>query len=78
MVDNPESLRRREYNFLKDVEVEYCPESKAILSWGEGKVVIPLVAIVEGGVRIPMSDLLTNFLRYFKICPDQCTPNVFG
>ena len=24
-----------------------------------------------------MSDLLTNFLCHFKVCPDQCTPNVF-
>ena len=24
-----------------------------------------------------MSKLLTNFLRHFKICPDQCTPNIF-
>ena len=79
MVDTPESLRefRRKYNFPEDVEVRYCPESEAILSRGKGRVVIPLVAIVEGGVRIPMSDLLTNFLRHFKVCPDQCTPNIF-
>jgi len=24
-----------------------------------------------------MSDLLTNFLRHFKVCPNQCTPNIF-
>ena len=24
-----------------------------------------------------MSDLLTNFLHHFKVCPDQCTPNIF-
>ena len=24
-----------------------------------------------------MSKLLTNFLRHFKICLDQCTPNIF-
>ena len=79
MVDTLERLVefRRKYNFSDDVEVSYCLESKAILSRGEGRVVIPLVAIVEGGVRIPMSDLLTNFLHHFKVCPDQCTPNVF-
>ena len=79
MVDTHESLRkfRRKYNFPEDVEVRYCPKSETILSKGEGRVVIPLVAIVEGGFRIPMSDLLTNFLRHFKVCPDQCTPNVF-
>ena len=68
MVDNPERLAE----FRR-----YCSESKEILSKREGRVVIPLVAIIEGGVRIPMSDLLTNFLHHFKVCPDQCTPNVF-
>jgi len=64
MVDTPERLvefRRiefRTYNILDDVEVRYCSEFEAILSRGEDKVVIPLVAVVEGGVRIPMSDLL--------------------
>lgn len=79
MVDSPKSFRefRRKYNFPEDVEVRYCSESKAILSRGEGKVVIPLVVIVEGGVRIPMSGLLTNFLRHFKVCTNQCTPNIF-
>ena len=79
MVNTPESLKefRRKYNFPEDVEVKYCPKSEVILSQGEGKVVISLVAIVEGGVRIRMSDLLTNILCHFKICSDQCTPNVF-
>jgi len=72
MVDTLEGLRelRRKYNFPNDVEVSYCLESEAILSRGEGRVVIPLVAIVERGVRIPMNDLLTNFLHHFKVCPD--------
>ena len=64
MVNTPKSLKefRRKYNFPEDVEVKYCPKSEVILSQGEGKVVISLVAIVEGGVRIRMSDLLTNIL----------------
>lgn len=79
MVDTPVSLGefRKKYNFLDDVEVRYCSEFEVILSRGEGRVVIPLVPIVEGGVRIPVSDLLTNFLHHFKVCLDQCTPNVF-
>lgn len=79
MVDTLEKLAefRKIYNIPDNVEVSYCPESEAIILRGEGKVVIPLVAIVEGGFRIPMSDLLTNFLRNFKVFPHQCTPNVF-
>ena len=37
---------RRKYNLPDDVEVSYCLESEAILSRGEGRAVIPLVAIV--------------------------------
>ena len=55
MIDTPERLTefRRKYNFPDDVEVSYCSESEAILSRGEGRVVIPLVAIVEGGSKDP-------------------------
>ena len=72
MVDTPERLAefRTKYNFPDDVEVSYCPEAEAILSRGEDRVVIPLITIVKGGVRIPMSELLTNFLRHFKVCPN--------
>ena len=78
MVDTPERLAefRRKYNFPEDVEVRYCSKDEVILSRGEDRVVLALVAVV-GGVRIPMSDLFINFLCHFKVCPDQCTPNVF-
>ena len=47
MVDTPKRLVefRRKYNFPDNVEVSYCPESEALLLRGEGRVVIPLVAI---------------------------------
>lgn len=79
MVDTLERLVefKRPYEIPEDVEVSYCPESEVEFSRGEGRVIIPLVAFVKGEVRIPMSRLLTNFLRHFKVFPDQCTPNVF-
>ena len=61
---------KRVYSILEDVEVRYCPEFEAIFSRGEGKVVIPWVVFVQGGVRIPVSTLLTNFLKHFKVCPN--------
>lgn len=75
----PERLAkfRKTYNIPDDVEVRYCLESEVILLRREDRVVIPIVAVVEGGVRIPMSDLLTNFLRHFKVCLDQYTLDVF-
>ena len=79
MVDTLEKLVefRRVCNIPEDVKVSYCPEFEAIFSRGEERVVIPLVAFVEGGVRIPMSKLLTYFLWHFKVCLNQCTSNVF-
>ena len=50
--------------------VSYYPKSKVDFVEGEGKVVIPLVVFVKGEVKIPISNLLTNFLRHFNICPD--------
>lgn len=36
-----------------------------------------LVAFKEGAVRILLGKLMTNFLRHFKLCPVQYTPNIF-
>lgn len=79
MVDTLERLVefRKKNNIFDDVDVRYYSVSVVILSRGKDRMVIPLVAFVERGVRIPMSDLFTNFLRNFKVCPDQCTTNVF-
>ena len=79
MVDTPERLAefKRVYEIPEGIEVSYCSESKVEFSRGEGRVIIPLVAFVKGGVRIPMSRLLTNFSRHFKVFPNQRTPNVF-
>ena len=79
MVDMPEILTefKRVYGIPENVKVRYCPKSEVVFSRGEGRVIIPLVMFVEGGVRIPMSKLLTNFLKHFKVFPDQCTSNVF-
>uniref|UniRef100_A0A2N9IT32 Transposase (putative) gypsy type domain-containing protein n=1 Tax=Fagus sylvatica TaxID=28930 RepID=A0A2N9IT32_FAGSY len=40
-------------------------------------LVLPIVAIVEGGVRIPMHTFLLRFLTHFRLNPLQCAPNVF-
>ena len=79
LVDTLEGLSgfRRAYEIPDDVGVSYCPKVEVDFVKEKGKVVIPLVAFVEGEVKIPMSNLLTNFLRHFNVCPDQCTPNTF-
>ena len=41
------------------------------------EVVIPMIAFIEGGMTIPMGTLTRNFLRYFRLSPTQCAPNMF-
>uniref|UniRef100_A0A2N9EZX0 Uncharacterized protein n=1 Tax=Fagus sylvatica TaxID=28930 RepID=A0A2N9EZX0_FAGSY len=67
---------RRHYGVPDDVHLEYRFWEDAIT--GEhGDLIIPLVAIIEGGVRFPIDPLLADFLDYFRISPTQISPNIF-
>ena len=43
----------------------------------EGEVVIPMIAFIEGGIRIPMGRVTRDYPIAYKLYPTQCTPNVF-
>ena len=36
-----------------------------------------MIAFIEGGVRIPMGPVMKNYLRFVRLTPTQCVPNVF-
>uniref|UniRef100_A0A2N9ER21 Uncharacterized protein n=1 Tax=Fagus sylvatica TaxID=28930 RepID=A0A2N9ER21_FAGSY len=77
-VNTPEAMEkfRRHYGVPDDVYLEYRFWEDAIT--GEpGDLIIPVVAIIEGGVRFPMDPLLADFLDYFRISPSQISPNIF-
>ena len=40
-------------------------------------VVIPMIAFIEGDLRIPMGRVTRDFLIAHKLCPIQCAPNMF-
>ena len=67
---------KRHYSFLEDVHIWYVLfGDPALLQYQD--LVLPIVAIVEGGVRIPMHPFLIKFLVHFRLSPLQCIPNVF-
>uniref|UniRef100_A0A2N9GH65 Uncharacterized protein n=1 Tax=Fagus sylvatica TaxID=28930 RepID=A0A2N9GH65_FAGSY len=77
-VNTPEAMARfrRHYGVPNDVYLEYRFWENAIT--GEpGDLIIPVVAIIEGGVRFPIDPLLADFLDYFRISPTQISPNIF-
>lgn len=74
LVDTPDgfAMFRTNYSIPDDVGVSYFLDSEIDFSKGLETIVIPLVAFQEGGVKIRMSRLLTNFLRNFIKSLDQC------
>ena len=36
-----------------------------------------MIAFIEGGMTIPMGALIRNFLRFFRLSPTHCAPNMF-
>jgi hypothetical protein len=77
-VNTPEAMAqfRHHYGFPDDVYLEYKFWEDA-LPKEPGDLILPLVAIIEGGVRFPMDPLLTSFLDYFNLSPLQINPNIF-
>ena len=67
---------KRRYGFPEDVHIRYFPfDDPALFQYQD--LVLPIVAIVKGGVRIPMHPFLIKFLVHFRLSPLQCVPNVF-
>ena len=43
----------------------------------EGEVIIPIIAFIEGGMTLPMGRITQDYLLNHRLCPHQCTPNMF-
>ena len=52
-----------------NVGLRYCEEGEWYIKRNEGEVVIPIVAFVEGGMRIPMMPVTSGYLRHFRLAP---------
>jgi hypothetical protein len=77
-VNTPETMAifRRHYGVPDDMHLEYRFWENA-LTGKPRDLILPLIAIIEGGVRFLMDPLLANFLDYFNLYPNQISPNIF-
>ena len=57
--------------------LRYCKEGEWHFLRQGGEVVIPMIAFIKGGVRIPMEPVMRNYLRFVRLTPNQCVLNVF-
>ena len=68
---------RAKYNIPPHVGVRYATQGEWFDERKTAKVVIPMIAFIEGGMIIPIGTLTRNFLRFFRLSPTQCAPNIF-
>ena len=79
LVETPQNREefKRYYEIPNNVSIQHCNQGE----WHErrpiGVVVIPMIAFIEGGMRIPMGRVTRDFLNLFRLCPTQYVPNMF-
>ena len=79
LVETEEAMKKfiADYRIPPNVSLRYCKEGKWHLKRRMGEVVIPLLAFIEGGMRIPMGPVTRSYLRHFRLAPTQCAANMF-
>ena len=79
LVDSPASMEgfRALYNIPQGVFLRYYSPSEWLTHKNKGEVIIPIIAFIEGGMRLPMGNMTREYLIAHKLCPHQCTPNLF-
>ena len=75
MVDSKEGIEsfRALYRILPRVFIRYCKKGEWHEKRQEGEVVIPMIAFIEGGMRIPMGTVT----RAHRLASTQCALNIF-
>ena len=71
------AIFRQKFDIPDDVEVAYCHKNEISLHRGQGTTFFPLMAVLEGGVRLPLDPLVVSTLRYYGLCLDQLPPNFY-
>ena len=79
LVKNPAliELFKEKYHIPQEVSIRYCSPEGLAFDREVGEVTIPLIAFIEGGMIIPMGRIMRDYLRAYRLCPQQCAPNFF-
>ena len=58
-----------DYRIPHNVGLRYCEGGEWHFRRQEGEVVIPIIAFIESGMRIPMGPVMRDYLRHFRLAP---------
>ena len=68
---------RAKYRIPPTVGMRYAIQGEWAGDRKNREVVIPMIAFIEGGMTIPIGTITRNYLRFFRLSPTQCAPNMF-
>ena len=79
LVNTPEGIEsfKARYRIDTGVSIRYCHQEEWHTMKQEGEVVIPMIAFIEGGMRIPMGSITRDYRIAHRLCPTQYAPNIF-
>ena len=56
-----------DYKIPSTVGLRYCKKGKWHFMRQGGEVVIPIIAFLEWGIRIPMGPVMRDYLKHFRL-----------
>ena len=70
LVDNLEGIEsfKARYNIPARVSIRHCLQEEWHALRSEREVVIPMIAFIEGEMRIPMGTVIRDFLIAHRLC----------
>ena len=79
LIESEEAIKKfvTDYKIPSNVGLRYCKEGDWHIMRREGEVVIPIIAFLEGGMRLLMRPVMWDYLRHFRLASVQCVVNVF-
>ena len=79
LVESDEGMEsfRTKYRIPPTVGMRYTAQGKKVGARKTGEMVIPMIAFIKGRMTIPMGTITRNYLRFFRLSPTQCAPNMF-
>ena len=70
-------LFKEKYHIPQEVSIRYCSLEELAFNREVGEVTIPMIAFIEGGMSIPIGRITRDYLRAYRLCPQQCAPKFF-
>ena len=60
---------RAKYHIPQGVGLQYCAPDQVLTNKGEGQVVIPMIAFIEGGMTLSIGRITRDYLLNHRLCP---------